>query len=447
VQVRGLIGHAGLLPAASYLADVAAIAGPERFWQIPTLAWIGAGDTTLVSLCIAGCALAVLLVAGIVPMLVVPLLWLTYLSFVVISRHFLAFQWDGLLLEAGFLAITLAPLTVRERWSSLSAPPRVAVLLVQWLLFRLTMASGVVKLASGDPAWRSLEALLFHFETQPLPTPLAWYAHRLPDFVLKASTLAVLAIEIVVPLLMVGGGRLRKLAFILLVSLQLLIALTGNYAFFNLLTVALCLFLLDDSMVGRASGARSGSVARPRRVFAASVALVTIPVSTVMFARSFGIEPPGTAVIRPLTDLIRPFRSVNGYGLFAVMTITRPEIVIEGTENGATWLEYEFEYKPGDIHRAPSWVAPHQPRLDWQMWFAALGPEEEPWLHTLCSRLLDAEPDVLHLLARDPFEGRRPKQIRAIRYRYRFSRADEATREGTSWARELEGTLLELGPR
>jgi hypothetical protein len=446
VQVRGLIGHAGILPAAPYLADVAAIAGPERFWQIPTLAWISAGDTALVSLCIAGSAMAALLVAGVLPAIVVPALWLTYLSLVVVSRHFLAFQWDGLLLEAGFLAITLAPWTVRERWRDPSAPPRLAALMMRWLLFRLTVASGVVKLASGDPSWWSLNALLFHFETQPLPTPLAWYVHRLPGAVLHAFTLAVLAIEIAVPLLIFGPRRLRQVAFAALVALQLLIALTGNYAFFNLLTAGLCLFILDDSMIGATNEAPVKPVARPRQILAAIVALVTIPVSLLMFARSFGIEPRGTAIVQPLADLIRPFRSVNGYGLFAIMTTTRPEIVLEGTEDGATWLEYEFRHKPGDIHRRPSWVAPHQPRLDWQMWFAALSPEEEPWLDTLCSRLLGAEPDVLHLLARDPFQGRRPKQIRAIRYHYRFSSADEAKREGAWWVREREVTLSTLAP-
>jgi hypothetical protein len=199
-------------------------------------------------------------------------------------------------------------------------------------------------------------------------------------------------------------------------------------------------------MVGRANGALP-EPARPRRIFAAIVALVTIPVSLLMFVRSFGVEPRGAAVVQPLADLIRPFRSVNGYGLFAVMTTTRPEIVLEGTENGTTWLEYEFKYKPGDIRHRPAWLAPHQPRLDWQMWFAALSPEDEPWLPTLCDRLLDAEPVVLRLLARDPFSGRRPQRVRAVRYRYRFSSADEAKREGEWWAREREGTLLEVGPR
>jgi hypothetical protein len=441
VQVRGLIGHAGLLPAAPYLNDVAAVAGAERFWQLPTLAWLGAGDTALVWLCLAGCGLAALLVAGILPAIVAPALWLTYLSLVVVSRDFLAFQWDGLLLEAGFLATTLAPLTVRERWRKPSAPPRLAVLMMQWLLFRLIVASGVVKLTSGDPTWRSLDALLFHFETQPLPTPLAWYAHQFPNLVLKSITLAVLAIEIAVPFLLFGRPRARRAAFFTLVGLQLLIALTGNYAFFNLLTIALCFFVLDDSMVDQANRTTLEPVARPRRIFAAIVALLTIPVSLLMFVRSFGVEPTGSSVVQPLADLVRPFRSVNGYGLFAVMTTTRLEIVLEGTEDGTTWLEYEFKYKPGDIRHTPSWVAPHQPRLDWQMWFAALSPEDEPWLPTLCDRLLEAAPDVLRLLARDPFAGRKPRQVRAVRYQYQFSNGDDAW-----WQRERVGTLLEEGP-
>ena len=393
--------------------------------------------------------------AGILPSVMLPLLWLIYLSLSIVCRDFLSYQWDALLLETGLLAIFLAPLTRRERLRHLVDPPRLAVWLMLWLLFRLTMGSGVVKLTSGDPSWRNLTALAFHFETQPIPTPIAWYAHQLPLWFLKGSTLAVFAIEIGMSLLIFAPRRLRAAAFVPLVSLQATIAVTGNYTIFNLLTAALCLFLLDDTALGRwghidaAGESAEAQVFRPaifrpavrparvQRALLIAVAVTTVPVSAIAFGGAFGIEPPGAALIDPLANLMAPLRSINAYGLFAVMTTTRPEIVMEGSEDGATWMEYEFKYKPGDVHRRPPWVAPHQPRLDWQMWFAALGRfEENDWFQNFCVRLLEGDGEVLRLLERDPFQGRKPRYIRAVLYRYRFSDVETRRRDGVWWTRE-----------
>jgi lipase maturation factor 1 len=443
-QVVGLVGHEGILPADRYMEGARALTGLDRFWLLPTLAWARASDVSLQSLCIGGGALASLLVAGILPSVVLPLLWLTYLSLSVVCREFLSFQWDALLLETGFLAIFLAPLTRRERTRDLSDPPRLAVWLLLWLLFRLMVGSGAVKLASGDPTWHHLTALAFHFETQPIPTPIAWYADRLPLWLLKGLTAGVLAIEIGAPFLILTPRRLRALAFAPLVGLQALIALTGNYAFFNLLTAALCLFLLDDAALGDGGNrsVRTGRTAanRVRQYLLVSVAAAIIPVSAVTFAGALGIGLPGSAVVDPLASLIAPFRSVNAYGLFAVMTTTRPEIILEGSEDGATWMEYEFRYKAGDVRRRPPWVAPHQPRLDWQMWFAALGRfDDERWFQNFCVRLLEADGAVLKLLERDPFPGRKPRYIRAVLYRYRFSDPATARRNDVWWVRERLG--------
>jgi hypothetical protein len=232
----------------------------------------------------------------------------------------------------------------------------------------------------------------------------------------------------------------------LLVMLQLVIALTGNYAFFNLLTAALCVFLLDDaalaSMVARFRGIQVGREPprRMQRALLILVAAVTLPVSAVAFASSIGTELPGSALVAPIASAIEPFRSVNAYGLFAVMTTTRPEIIVEGSQDGAEWTPYEFKYKVTDVHRRPPWVAPLHPRLDWQMWFAALGRyEEESWFHNFCLRLLEASPDVLQMLSRDPFHGTPPRYVRAVLYHYHF--ADPATRRaaGVWWTRERVG--------
>jgi hypothetical protein len=451
-QISGLSGRAGILPAAGYLASAESVFGAQRFWLLPTLSWLSASDGFLHVLCSGGAILSLLLFAGILPVLILPLLWLAYLSVSIVCLDFLSYQWDALLLEAGFLAIFLAPAVVRERRRGAADPPRIAVWLVQWLLFRLMFGSGIVKLTSHDPTWRGLTALTFHFETQPIPTPLAWYAAKLPAWCLEASTALTLVIEIAAPFLIVAPRRLRIYAFCLLAGLQIIIAATGNYAFFNLLSAALCLFLLDDTTLGRLVRRDPQTIGTGpvRRWCLVLVAVVSLPVSVLALTGELGLSLPGTQLIEPLANAIAPFRSVNSYGLFAVMTTSRPEIVIEGSDDGARWLEYEFAYKAGDLHRRPPWIAPHQPRLDWQMWFAALSRfDDERWFQNFCVRLLEADPSVLRLLERDPFQGRRPAYVRAVLYRYRFSDSSALQRDGVWWTRERLGDyspVLSLNP-
>jgi predicted DCC family thiol-disulfide oxidoreductase YuxK len=448
-QILGLVGHDGILPASLYMEharQVLADVGLDRFRLLPTLTWLSASDGFLRGLCVSGAAIALMLTAGALPGLALPLLWCLYLSLSIICREFLSYQWDALLLETGWLAIFLAPQTLRHRLRDLAEPPRLGVWLVWWLLFRLMFGSGAVKLASGDPTWRGLTALNFHFWTQPIPTPIAWYADRLPAWCLEMTTGLVLMIELFVPLLMLGPRRMRSFAFGVLVALQILIALTGNYAFFNLLAAGLGLFLLDDALLERilpaAAGAaphREGS-SMARRVAVRTVALVTVPTSLFLFMDRLGVQTVGGTLIAPVAAFVEPFRSVNTYGLFATMTTARPEIVVEGSDDGIVWRAYEFKYKPTDVHRLPPWVAPHQPRLDWQMWFAALSRyEDEPWVQNLCVRLLQGSPDVVSLLGLDPFATRPPRYVRALLYQYHF--ADWATRHTSRvwWTRERVG--------
>ena len=458
-QIVGLIGHDGILPARLYMESARAFVaaqhiGLDRFHLLPTLCWLSTSDAFLRGLCLGGVALALMLVAGVVPAVVLPLLWIDYLSLSVVGRDFLSYQWDALLLETGFLAIFIAPPTLRERVRQLADPPRLGVWLMLWLVFRLMAGSGLVKLASGDETWRSFTALTFHYETQPIPTPLAWYAHHFPVWFNKASTAATLAVELIAPFFMLGSRRLRQLAFGAFAGLQAMIALTGNYAFFNLLAVAPCVFLLDDATLRvrtRADAAASTRI-HPRWAAVSSamliaVAIVTVPVSALAFANGVGIDLPFSPLIAPVADFVAPLRSVNRYGLFAVMTVTRPEIVIEGSDDGVEWTAYEFKYKAGDLHRRPPWVAPHQPRLDWQMWFAALGRyDDETWFQEFCQRLLEGSPTVLALLERDPFHGRPPREIRCVLYRYRFSDAASRRAEGLWWTRERLGLYSPAQP-
>jgi hypothetical protein len=285
-QILGLIGHDGILPAAQYMDRSTQFVatehvGLDRFRLLPTLCWLSAGDGFLRALCLLGAALAGLLIAGILPAVMVPLLWVDYLSLTVVAREFFSYQWDALLLETGVLAIVVTPFVLRERLRSPIDPPRLGVWLMWWLVFRLMFGSGLVKLASGDLTWRNLTALAFHYETQPIPTPLAWYVHQLPMWFDRGSTAAVLAIELFAPFFIFGPRRLRHAMFGLFVGLQAVIALTGNYAFFNLLAASLCVFLLDDASLGTrrssVAGDRGGLIPRMRRAIAIGVAVITVP--------------------------------------------------------------------------------------------------------------------------------------------------------------------------
>ena len=448
VQVRGLIGQRGILPAATFLESARTNTGRERYWLMPTLAWLDARDPTLRALCGSGALLSVLLVAGIAPIPILTALWLLYLSLVTVCRVFLAYQWDALLLETGFLAIFLAPGRLWPGIRRESAPSPTVVRLLQWLLFRLMFSSGVVKLTSGDPTWRSLTALAYHYETQPLPAPTAWYMHQLPLWFQKLSTAFALGIELVAPFGIFGPRRVRLAASGLLALLQVLIVLTGNYAFFNLLSLALCLSPLDDACLRSLAPAGlrrrlpapghwpagprwRGWLVAPLAVLIGGIGAVRLAAA---FSRSLRLPRP----VRRTLEWLEPFRVVNSYGLFAVMTTERPEIVVEGSNDGATWLEYGFRYKPGDLYRPPRWVAPHQPRLDWQMWFAALGSVySAPWFVSFIQRLLEGSPEVLDLLERNPFPDAPPRYIRALLYDYHFTDATSA--DGAWWRRELLG--------
>ena len=247
-QINGLIGSDGILPAERYLSAVREQVGLERYLAFPTLCWLNDSDAFLHLLCGGGVFLSLLLIIGVAPVLALTGLWLFYLSLVSVGQSFLSFQWDALLLETGFLAIFFRPASdsAKNLTGTCSIVRRVVV--ARWLLFRLMFASGVVKLMSGDPTWGNLTALNFHYETQPLPTVLGWYAHHLPEWFPKAAVAGMFGVEIVVPFLIFAPRRLRFLGAIALVALQLLIAATGNYCFFNLLTVALCVLLFDDVM-------------------------------------------------------------------------------------------------------------------------------------------------------------------------------------------------------
>ncbi len=439
-QVIGLVGQNGVSPATQFLQAVREHTGGDRFYEFPTLGWISSSDLFLQTLCWSGAFLSLLLAAGIAPALVAFILWVLYLSLFVLGQEFLSFQWDILLLETGFLAIFVSPWGLFP--SQRNSPPRPVVWLFRLLLFRLMFFSGFVKLASGDSSWRNLTTLTFHYETQPLPTPVAWYVHQLPPWVHAGCCAVMFLIELGMPLLIFFPRIPRLVAAASFSLLMVLISVTGNYTFFNLLALGLCVFLFDDRALKFLTkpGVRSESdVTENRSVAARIVAPVVIALNVFLIAGLVRVLPETAyRVLR----LAAPLHIVNSYGLFANMTNPRPEIVLEGSDDGVNWKEYEFKYKPGDPMRDLPWVAPHQPRLDWQMWFAALGSyQQDPWFVNLCVRLLQGSPDVAGLFAKNPFPAP-PRYIRGLLYEYHFTDLSTRKLTGAVWRRELKGFYL-----
>ena len=439
IQAQGLIGEAGILPATEYLAAVEARYGDEKYWVLPTLFWMNASAVAIDAAGLVGIGLSLLLLFNLLPRLCLPGLYLLYLSLFGAGQVFMSYQWDILLLECGFLAIFLP------------YSPRLFTWLYRWLLFRFMLQSGLVKLLSGDAAWANLTALNFHFETQPLPTALAWYMHKLPELILQAGVVFTFVVELLVPFLILMPRRPRLVAAVSIAVFELVILATGNYNFFNVLTLCLCVLLLDDQYIRRLLpaglqqriGARVQATARIRwTVLPASVAVYYLILSAILLGAT-GYRSALSPVSQSLLSGAAPFHIANGYGLFAVMTTRRPEIILEGSNDGETWQAYELPYKPGALDRPPVWATPHQPRLDWQLWFAALAPaEQNPWLKWLVYSLLTGSEPVLALFEHDPFKGVPPRYVRASLYQYHFS--DRATRDETGqwWTRAYEREFL-----
>ena len=525
VQANGLVGPDGISPAEAYLkraSEVVAQRGEILGLKVPTIAWwFGADESSLAWMCGAGVACALLLVVGILPRLMVGLLWVLYLSIFSVAGIFLGYQWDILLLEVTLLALFYAPDGFWPRPDSEPAPSRIAVWMMRLLWFKLMFSSGVVKL--GNPTWDGLTALDYHYWTQPLPHGAAWFAHNFSDSMRAACTSFTLFVELVVPFLVffnprrarllvwaavsafvlfVVDGRLgvttvailvglaallddrvlgrvvpgavpdgpdgvasRGAAFWLTMALMVGIAATGNYGFFNLLTIVVGVTLLDDAALRRLVPSRwradmdgtNPPAPWPARasVYAAALVLVSmsgmrmldlVGRSTLQEARAAVEASEATATQRglamvdrartPLLDFARPFASINGYGLFARMTTSRFELVVEGSRDGHAWKRYGFKYKPDDPKAAPPVVGVHMPRLDWQMWFAALQPRcgQRAWFLDFVERLLEGSDAVHGLLAHNPFPGEPPRLVRVRRERYTFTDAGARAATGRVWA-------------
>ncbi|HVB98937.1 MAG TPA: lipase maturation factor family protein [Candidatus Dormibacteraeota bacterium] len=478
-QIRGLIGPRGILPAGGYLAAVAKALGGLRFWYAPTLLWTGSGNQALELLCWAGMAASILAIVNFWPRLSFLGCLILYLSFVAAAQDFANYQSDGMLLAAGLLALFFAPPGWWPGWGADHPPSRASLYLLRWEWFRIYFESGFAKMAAHDPEWRNFTAMDRYYQNGPLPTWIGWYAQHLPHWFQAATVALILAVELGLAWLLFLPRRFRISLFFVTTAVQIVIILTANYAFLNYLVLAEGFLLLDDRVLG---------CLLPKRLLsrqAPAAAAVTTQTPAVL---SLGLEPAqaGTPVPAPAAQgaarsrgwrnwlatgklwlsgivlgwifyatvalfiggalplwpatVLSPFRFANLYGLFAVMTRNRYEIEFQGSGDGKTWVAYPFRYKPQDPSSPPGIYAPYQPRFDWNLWFASLGPwQESPFVLQVEERLLENDPYVLDLFAGNPFAGKPPSEVRAMLWQYWFTTRATKRATGRWWRRKLIG--------
>ncbi len=451
-QIDVLAGSRGLLPALPFV--LSAHSNGASLLDVPTLFLaFGASDALLHAGIAAGVVLAILALAGVAPRACFAAGTVLYLSYAVACRTFLSFQWDNLLIECGALAAIL-PRDRRARW---------AHVLFRVLLFKLYFESGVAKWGSPLHDWQDGSAMTFYYETAPLPARLAWYAHALPAFWHHFESWFTLFFELAVPFAIFGPRRARLAALAIFTLFQVVDLATANYGFFCYLALALHVFLLDDEDVLRARAWLERRVPRLRRwrarrrwlaarlrlrvtlplrsrqVAAAAVAGVYVVASLVDAIGNFAAEPSLVAAMDPLRRVLAPFRVVNTYHLFGAITRERIEPELS-TSDGAEWTAHDLRHKPGDVARAPDLVAPHQPRVDFQLWFYGLS--YRGGTPSYVAKLLDRachDPQAIQALFPQPLPAR-PAAVKISFHRYHFTTGDERRATGAWWKRELVGS-------
>jgi hypothetical protein len=440
VQIEGLIGSQGIIPIGEKLAEFALYSGVERYVQAPTLFWLNASDLALNGAAVAGCLAALLIILNIWSRAALIAAFVLYLSLFNASQPFLNFQWDTLLLETGFLAIFLTPQS------------RVVIWLFRWLLFRLRFMSGLSKLSSGDPAWSGLTALDTYFEVQPLPNPIAWYVHQLPEWLLRFGTGATLFVELLVPFMMFLPRRWRFTAAWITILWQVLIILTSNHNWINFLTIVLCLFLFDDRALQRVlpQGLQTrldwqpaATINAAKQVGVGLLAMFILIIGTLkLYELGTNKNIPGIA--GKVMHYTAAYSIVNQYHVFPTMTSNRIELELVGSQDGIEWKPYRFKYKPDKLDERPQFIIPHQPRVDWQMWFVTLHPRHVPWFGHFLEALLDNSPTATALLEHNPFPESPPRYIRVDAYQYHFTNFEEREETGNWWKRTTLGVFTPL---
>jgi len=484
-QIRGLIGPQGILPANEYLRAVAQSFGYSRgLWFAPTLLWLSSGPAMLTALCWVGMVASLLLVLNVWPRGMLAICFVCFLSFVSAAHDFSGYQSDGMLLEAGFIALFFAPAGFRPGFGQASPPSRASLFLLQWEWFRIYFESGVAKIAGGDPEWRHFTAMDEYYQNGPLPTWIGWYVQHLPHWFHASTVFATLALELGLVWMFFLPRRWRIVCFLIVTPWELGVILTANYTFLNYLVLALGFLLLDDrfllrflpqtwkeslvstatataqknpkdSQTGEAAGApgssadaeqprpdhgqSSGRLRRLGKIFQLGVSITFLVwifyATTAQLLWMFSVMVPDAPV-----EALDPFRVANRYGLFGIMTRGRYEIEFQGSEDGRNWVPYPFRYKPQALSTPPRIYAPYQPRFDWNLWFASLGSWRD---YSIVPRtevlLLSNNRDVLNLFAKNPFPNGPPRQVRAVIWQYWFTSMSEKQTQGLWWRRQFVG--------
>ena len=489
-QIRGLMGPTGILPAKEYLEAVSTQVGHGRFWYAPTILWLSSSSQTLMALCWVGTVASLLLVLNFWPRGMLLICFICFISFVSAASEFSGYQSDGMLLEAGFVAMFLAPPGFRSGLGKEHRPMRAAVFLLLWEWFRIYFESGIAKIASGDPEWRHFTAMDEYYQNGPLPTWIGWYVQHFPHWFHVATAFGTLALELVLAWMLFLPRRWRIILFFIVTPWQIGIILTANYTFLNYLVLVLGFLLLDDAFLRRflpgrwrerfrfqskpepaaapetpafdvqsilrpsapqpvdlstseAPSARSSLEFLPRQFATLKLSLIAVMLTWLSYASAaqmIWMIVPGFPLPSTPVAALAPFRIADRYGLFAVMTRGRYEIEFQGSADGKNWTAYPFRYKPQDPAKPPGIYAPYQPRFDWNLWFASLGGwRANPLVARTEERLLEGSSDVLALFALNPFAAAPPRQVRAVLWQYWFTTPGEKRVQGLWWRRELLG--------
>lgn len=434
-QFRPLCGERGLLSAPQFIRDI-------QFRDAPSIFYLFPRDAAFALFGWIGVLLAILTVTGVserdgtwVSMAVWALLWVIYLSFVNVGQTFYGFGWESILLESGFLAIFLG--------AADTEPRAVMIWLFRWVLFRVIFGAGMIKLR-GDPCWRDLTCLYYHFETQPMPNPLSWYFHWLPAWLHRGGVLFNHLVELAAPIFYFAPQPASAIAGILVVLFQGSLLVSGNFSWLSFLTLILAFSTFNDAQLGKLLPITPPPLAPPSQFHNGAIWGVALLVALL------SVKPVRNLFSRDQVMNINynPFHLVNTYGAFGSITRERYEIVLDGMDEAVItaetrWREYEFKGKPGDPRRMPPQIAPYHMRLDWQMWFAAMpSPYYHPWFIHLVARLLAGDAATLALLKENPFAAAPPRHVRALHYRYRFTTPAERRLTGCWWQREFAGTYF-----
>jgi len=428
-QLLPLIGSEGLLPAFDLLdLDSSDTTRFAAFLNYPTLFWFRCTDVFLTVCCWIGVSLSVAVFLGYANAIMMLALWFLYLSFVQVGQAWYSFGWEHQLLETGFLAIFLCPLLDGRPFPR--SPPSIAVIwLFRWLLFRVMLGAGLIKLR-GDPCWSELSCLDFHFETQPIPHPASWFFHNLPSWMHQAGVLFNHLVEVIAPFFVFGPRLARHIAGALMIAFQVFLIASGNLAFLNWITLVAALACFDDSFWRRITPSRlvesSQRAAQSARRSGASVlAVAALSVTVVVLSANPTANLFSSRQI--MNTSFDRLHLVNTYGAFGSVGRHRDELILEGTPDEviteeSVWSEYEWKCKPGDPRRRPCFVTPYHYRLDWLIWFAAMSNyERHPWVIHLVWKLLHNDPGALSLLADNPFPEMPPRFVRIELYRYEFT--------------------------